>query len=90
MEIKHSKFSFPIKFYMTDEERMWLERIAKHSLWYRYAPEHIKQCDVLDYYLLDINYTNLFSKKPPYKDKRTRNEIGQEKHEARKWSECGK
>ena len=96
MEMTPLKDALPIRIYMTVEERMWMERIEKYPLWYRYAPERIKQCDALDYiYFSHINslpktFTKLFSKKIPKPDKRTRNEKGQEKHEARKCESCGR
>lgn len=93
MEIECSEYSLGGKTNLTEEEKLWIERIERYPLWYRYMPKHVQKNELVwDYYAGHWNFSGMYEKLfgKNKSDKRTRNEIGQEKHESRKCSECGK
>jgi hypothetical protein len=96
MEVKYHEFAMGISFgKVTEEEKLWIERIERNRLWCRYVPEHVKQNDLIWDIIecaplrLEEMFRN-FGYDKDFKDKRTRNEKGQEKHESRKCEHCGK
>jgi hypothetical protein len=93
MEIlKFSENSMEILIHMTPEERLWVERIQRNRLWTRYIPPHLKDALANNILLDDIYQYKILDKalNIDKTDKRTRNDKGQEKHESRRCSECGR
>ncbi len=80
---------------ITPEEKLWMERIERYPLWYRYAPKYIQQSSQVrasyigdwERRILEKELSHFVGEHGDLRDKRTRNEIGQEKHESRKCSD---
>ena len=45
LNIEQYSQGFTIK--ASDEEKVWLEKINRYPLWYRYAPKNIKDNDLI-------------------------------------------